>query len=83
MGRKNQHASTSPGDCTFLGTKGRLDLYFGPLGLTVPVIIARSGSGPSQFKKWPVDRGPSSTVLMEAFLHAVRLALQQGLLELK
>lgn len=50
---------------------------------TVPVVIARSGSGPGQFKEWPVDREPSSTVLMEIYLHAVGLALQQGLLELK
>lgn len=77
-----QHAK-HPGDCTFLGTKGRFDLYFGPQGLSVPVVIARSGSGPGQFKEWPVDREPSSTVLMEIYLHAVRLALQQGLLELK
>ena len=77
-----QHAE-HPGDCIFLGTKGRFDLYFGPQGLPVPTVIARSGSGASDFHHWPVDREPRSTVLQGIFLHAVRLALQQGLFELK
>jgi len=77
-----QHAE-HPGDCTFLGTKGRLDLYFCRQGLPVPIVIARSGSGASDFQHWPVDREPRSTVKLEVFIHAVRLAVQQGLLDQK
>lgn len=79
---KPQHAE-HPGDCTFLGTKGRFDLYFGSQGLQVPIVIARRGSGNTDFQEWPIDLAPRSTVLQEVFHHAVRLALQQGLFQLK
>lgn len=79
---KPQHVE-HPGDCTFLGTKGRFDLYFGSRGLPVPLVIARRGSGATDFQAWPVDVAPQSSVLQEIFDHAVRLALQQGLFVLK
>lgn len=74
-----QHAA-HPGDCTFLGTLGRFDLYLGPQGLPVSVVIARWGNG-ANFYQWPVDREPRSTVHLEAFDHAVSLARKKGYLD--
>ncbi|WP_199918277.1 hypothetical protein [Pseudomonas veronii] len=74
-----KHAA-HPGDCTFLGTLGRFDLYFGPQGLPVPEVIARWGSG-ANFHQWPVDSEPASTVQLEVFDHAVTLARKKGYLE--
>lgn len=67
-----------PGDCTYLGSKGRFDLYFCSQGLPVPIVIARSSVRDQQ---WPVDRGSRSTVSDQIFVYAVDLARQQGLLE--
>lgn len=74
-----QHAAT-PGDCTFLGSLGRFDLYLGPPGLPVPIVIARWGSG-ANFYQWSVDREPRSTVQLEAFEHAISLARKKGYLD--
>lgn len=74
-----QHAA-HPGDCTFLGTLGRFDLYFGPQGLPVPIVIARWGSG-TNFYQWALDHELRSTVQLEAFDHAVSLARKKGYLD--
>ena len=69
-----------PGDGTFLGTYGRLDLYFGPQGLPAPTLIARWRSGAKDVYQWQVDLSPGATSHQQAFDHAVSLARQQGLL---
>lgn len=70
-----------PGDCKFLGIKGRFDLYFDPHGHSVPEVIARHGSGVNDFRCWPVDGGPRADVLQSVFSDAKELAIQQGLLD--
>lgn len=67
-----------PGDCTYLGSKGRFDFYFCSQGLPAPIMIARSSVRDQQ---WPVHRGSRSTVSEQIFVYAVDLARQQGLLE--
>ena len=74
-----QHAA-HPGDCTFLCTLGRFDLYFDHQTLPVPIVIARWGSG-TNFYQWPVDSQPRSRVHLEAFKHAVSLARKKGYLD--
>lgn len=74
-----RHAS-HPGDCKFLGTLGRFDLYFGPQGLPVPIVIARWGGG-DNFYEWPVGCEPRSTVELEAYDHVVSLARKKGYLD--
>lgn len=74
---QHQHPA-HPGDCIFLGTKGRFDLYFDRL--PVPTVIARWGGG-SNFYQWPLDNGPRSSVQFEAFDHALSLARKMGYLD--
>jgi hypothetical protein len=74
-----QHAA-HPGNCTFVGTIGRFDLYFDPQALPVPIVIARWGGG-AKFYEWTVDREPRSTMHLEVFNHAVSLARKKGYLD--